>query len=72
METYFNRYRSSIRVLQIYRGQEWEPRKWIHLFEGVTSIIFYASLSDYDKWVVDRDEQVCIFRLLTMFVTDRS
>ncbi|KAI9453289.1 small G-protein GPA3 [Russula earlei] len=24
-------------------------RKWIHLFEGVTSIMFFASLSDYDE-----------------------
>ncbi|KAF8477758.1 guanine nucleotide binding protein, alpha subunit [Russula ochroleuca] len=67
METYFNRYRSSIRVLQIYRGQEWEPRKWIHLFEGVTSIIFYASLSDYDKWVVDRDEQTRLHKSFILF-----
>ena len=75
METYFNTDRSSIqplsltRVLQVYG---YKTRKWIHLFEGVTSIIFYVSLSDYDKWVVGSDERVCILRLLTTFVTIRS
>ena len=77
METYFNRDRSSIqplsliRVLQIYGCK---TRKWIYLFEGVTSIMFYVSLSDYDKWVVgsESDERVCIFRLLTTFVTKRT
>jgi guanine nucleotide-binding protein G(i) subunit alpha len=72
VETYFDTNELSIRVLQIYGGLECGWRKWIHLFEGVTSIIFYAPLSDYDRWVVGSDEQVCIFRLLTMFVTNRS
>jgi hypothetical protein len=52
-----------MRVLQVY-GQEGEPRKWIHLFEGATSIIFYASLSDYNKWVVSLKVQVCLLPLL--------
>ncbi|KAF9260789.1 heterotrimeric G-protein alpha subunit, GPA3-like protein [Marasmius fiardii PR-910] len=30
-------------------GQRSERRKWIHCFEGVTSIIFVAALSDYDQ-----------------------
>ncbi|KAI9508069.1 G-protein alpha subunit-domain-containing protein [Russula earlei] len=30
-------------------GQQGKFRKWIHLFEGVTSIMFFASLSDYDE-----------------------
>ena len=30
-------------------GQRNERRKWAHCFEGVTGIIFVASLSDYDQ-----------------------
>ena len=74
METYFYtdrsiQYLNITRVLQIYGCK---TRKWIHLFGGVTSIIFYASLSDYDKWIVGSDERVCTLRLLAMFVTNRS
>jgi hypothetical protein len=70
METYFKMDQLSIRVLQVY-GQECEQRKWIHLIEGVTSIIFYASLCDYDKRVVGWNRRVCLFPLLTMYVTNR-
>ena len=71
METYFQMGQSSIRVLQAY-GQECELRKWIGLFEGVTSIIFYASLSDYDKRVVGRNSRVCLLISLSMYLTNRS
>ncbi|KAH9997005.1 guanine nucleotide binding protein, alpha subunit [Russula vinacea] len=70
METYFNTDRSSIqplsliRVLQVYG---YKTRKWIHLFEGVTSIIFYVSLSDYDKWVVGSDERTRLHESLILF-----
>lgn len=47
LETYFESGQLSIRVLQVY-GQEWGPKKWINQFESVTSIIFCASLCDYD------------------------
>ncbi|KAL2644211.1 hypothetical protein R1flu_011798 [Riccia fluitans] len=30
-------------------GQRNERRKWIHLFEGVTAVIFCAALSEYDQ-----------------------
>ncbi|KAM0937556.1 putative G protein alpha subunit, helical insertion [Dioscorea sansibarensis] len=30
-------------------GQRNERRKWIHLFEGVTAIIFCAAISEYDQ-----------------------
>ncbi|XP_022750039.1 guanine nucleotide-binding protein alpha-1 subunit-like [Durio zibethinus] len=39
---------------EVYRlfdvgGQRNERRKWIHLFEGVTAVIFCAAISDYDQ-----------------------
>jgi guanine nucleotide-binding protein G(i) subunit alpha len=60
-----------MRLTQV-SGQKSERRKWIHLFEGVTSVIFYTSLSGYDQWAVGRDEQVCLLPLLRMHVTNRS
>ena len=60
METDFKMHQQSIRVIQVY-GQESEPRKWIHLFEGVTSIIFYVPLSDYNKRAAGRGVEVCLF-----------
>ena len=52
----------SIQICQVH-GQQNNRRKWIHLFENVTSIIFCASLSDYDQEVIGEAQQVCIFLL---------
>ncbi|XWS72370.1 hypothetical protein CRYUN_Cryun02cG0034300 [Craigia yunnanensis] len=46
---------------EVYRlfdvgGQRNERRKWIHLFEGVTAVIFCAAISDYDQTLFE-DEQ---------------
>lgn len=53
METHVNVDQLSIRISQVY-GQQGCFRKWIHLFEGVTSVMFCASLSDYDEPGVSR------------------
>lgn len=53
METHFNVDQLSIRISQVY-GQQGCFRKWIHLFEGFTSVMFCASLSDYDEPGVSR------------------
>ena len=60
METYFKSDGLSIRVLQVY-GQECKPKKWLHHFGSVKSIIFCASLCDYDvRRVAAEGEQACI------------
>lgn len=45
---------------EVYRlfdvgGQRNERRKWIHLFEGVTAVVFCAAISEYDQ-VLYEDE----------------
>ncbi|KAN0141653.1 G protein alpha subunit [Lactarius tabidus] len=46
-ETSIKMGRLSLRLCHVSR-QRSERKKWIHLFEGVTSIIFCVPLSDYD------------------------
>nr|CAH0099484.1 unnamed protein product [Daphnia galeata] len=38
-------------------GQRSERRKWIHCFENVTSIIFLAALSEYDRNLFESDQE---------------
>lgn len=45
-------------------GQKSERRKWIHCFENVTSLIFLASLSEYDQVLEERET---IVRLFTVY-----
>lgn len=42
-------------------GQKSERRKWIHCFENVTSLIFLASLSEYDQVLEERETIVRTF-----------
>ena len=39
-------------------GQRSERKKWIHCFEGVTSIVFCVSLSAYDLVLAEDEEMV--------------
>ncbi|KAI9530853.1 hypothetical protein NQZ68_000344 [Dissostichus eleginoides] len=41
-------------------GQRSERKKWIHCFEGVTSIIFCVALSDYDLVLAEDEEMLGI------------
>lgn len=47
-------------------GQRSERKKWIHCFEGVTAIIFCASMSDYDLVLAEDEEMVCSFLNITL------
>ncbi|XP_051151191.1 guanine nucleotide-binding protein alpha-1 subunit isoform X1 [Andrographis paniculata] len=47
---------------EVYRlydvgGQKNERRKWIHLFDGVTAVIFCASISEYDQTLFEDDNK---------------
>ncbi|XP_057248377.1 guanine nucleotide-binding protein alpha-2 subunit isoform X3 [Beta vulgaris subsp. vulgaris] len=47
---------------EVYRlfdvgGQRNERRKWIHLFEGVTAVIFCAAISDYDQMLYEDENK---------------
>ena len=55
-EIYFSMGQLAIRLCNI--SQRSERKKWIHSFENVTSIIFCASLADYNRW--EEDGQVRI------------
>jgi len=68
METHFQKGQVPIRLCQVY-GQRSERRKWIHLFESVTILVFYSSLRDYDRpQIVDKDWQVCSVPLFLISV----
>ncbi len=41
-------------------GQRSERKKWIHCFEGVTSIVFCVSLSAYDLVLAEDEEMVSL------------
>ncbi|KAJ8767348.1 hypothetical protein K2173_017392 [Erythroxylum novogranatense] len=47
---------------EVYRlfdvgGQQNERRKWIHLFEGVTAVIFCAAISEYDQTLFEDENK---------------
>lgn len=48
-------------------GQKSERRKWIHCFDNVTSIIFLASVIEYDQFVEDQPGQILMEESLALF-----
>ncbi|XP_017328773.1 guanine nucleotide binding protein (G protein), alpha inhibiting activity polypeptide a isoform X1 [Ictalurus punctatus] len=48
-------------------GQRSERKKWIHCFEGVTAIIFCASMSDYDLVLAEDEEMNRMHESMKLF-----
>ncbi|XP_061539069.1 guanine nucleotide-binding protein subunit alpha-11-like [Phycodurus eques] len=58
----------TLRIVDV-GGQKSERRKWIHCFENVTSLIFLASLSEYDLVLEERDTINRMQESLALFYT---
>lgn len=56
----------TLRIVDV-GGQKSERRKWIHCFENVTSLIFLASLSEYDQVLEERDTINRMVESLSLF-----
>mmetsp|Transcript_19482 Transcript_19482/g.34746 ORF Transcript_19482/g.34746 Transcript_19482/m.34746 type:complete len:355 (+) Transcript_19482:385-1449(+) len=55
-----------LRMLDV-GGQRNERRKWIHCFEGVTSVIYVASLSEYDQQLFEDSNTNRLVESLELF-----
>uniref|UniRef100_A0A3Q0S7C7 Guanine nucleotide-binding protein subunit alpha n=1 Tax=Amphilophus citrinellus TaxID=61819 RepID=A0A3Q0S7C7_AMPCI len=53
-------------------GQRSERKKWIHCFEGVTSIIFLAALNEYDQVLYESENDNRLCESLALFKTITS
>uniref|UniRef100_A0A3P8UD36 Guanine nucleotide-binding protein subunit alpha n=1 Tax=Amphiprion percula TaxID=161767 RepID=A0A3P8UD36_AMPPE len=58
----------TLRIVDV-GGQKSERRKWIHCFENVTSLIFLASLSEYDQVLEERETINRMQESLALFFT---
>ncbi|KAK9078495.1 hypothetical protein SSX86_002552 [Deinandra increscens subsp. villosa] len=57
---------------EVYRlydvgGQRNERRKWIHLFDGVTAVIFCAAISEYDQTLFEDENKNRIMETKELF-----
>lgn len=48
-------------------GQRNERRKWIHCFENVTAVIFFAALSEYDQKLYEEETENRMLEALNLF-----
>jgi hypothetical protein len=46
-------------------GAKTERKKWLHCFEQVTSVLFLASLSEYDETLIEDENKVSFLILYT-------
>ncbi|KAL1022965.1 hypothetical protein UPYG_G00034790 [Umbra pygmaea] len=58
----------TLRIVDV-GGQKSERRKWIHCFQDVTSLIFLASLSEYDQVLEERETVKRMDESLALFYT---
>lgn len=64
----FNVEKITLRIVDV-GGQKSERRKWIHCFENVTSLIFLASLSEYDQVLEENNKENRMRESLSLFYT---
>ncbi|GCC32289.1 guanine nucleotide-binding protein subunit alpha-14-like isoform X1 [Chiloscyllium punctatum] len=62
----FNMHTVTLRLVDV-GGQKSERRKWIHCFENVISIIFLASLSEYDQVLEESENENRMWESLGLF-----
>jgi GTPase SAR1 family protein len=48
-------------------GQRSERRKWVNCFDGVSAVVFVASISDYDQKLYEDDSQNRLLESLALF-----
>uniref|UniRef100_A0A673J9K0 Guanine nucleotide-binding protein subunit alpha-11-like n=1 Tax=Sinocyclocheilus rhinocerous TaxID=307959 RepID=A0A673J9K0_9TELE len=58
----------TLRIVDV-GGQRGQRRKWIHCFENVTSLIFLASLSEYDQLLEENNKDNRMEESLSLFYT---
>ncbi|XP_039550898.1 guanine nucleotide-binding protein subunit alpha-11-like isoform X1 [Pimephales promelas] len=58
----------TLRIVDV-GGQKSERRKWIHCFENVTSLIFLASLSEFDQVLEENNMENRMKESLSLFYT---
>ncbi|KAI7791360.1 guanine nucleotide-binding protein subunit alpha-11-like isoform X1 [Triplophysa rosa] len=58
----------TLRIVDV-GGQKSERRKWIHCFENVTSLMFLASLSEYDQVLEENNKDNRMKESLSLFYT---
>ncbi|XP_055073801.2 guanine nucleotide-binding protein G(q) subunit alpha isoform X2 [Misgurnus anguillicaudatus] len=58
----------TLRIVDV-GGQKSERRKWIHCFENVTSLIFLASLSEFDQVLEENNKENRMRESLSLFYT---
>lgn len=62
----FNMHKVCLRIVDV-GGQKSERRKWIHCFENVMSVIFLASLSEYDQVLEESENENRMRESLALF-----
>uniref|UniRef100_A0A8C4SW68 Guanine nucleotide binding protein (G protein), alpha 15 (Gq class), tandem duplicate 4 n=1 Tax=Erpetoichthys calabaricus TaxID=27687 RepID=A0A8C4SW68_ERPCA len=58
--------KTNLRIVDV-GGQKSERKKWIHCFENVTSLIFLASLSEYDQVLEENNRENRMKESLALF-----
>jgi len=66
IETNFEIEGNRFRIIDV-GGQRSERKKWIHCFEGVTAVLFVASISSYDQVLFEDTSTRQIVEALTLY-----